>query len=84
MAYAIPLESCTEDVSQWFAVIHSDIVHFLVYTTSFITAEEMMAYKNLLSYDFFTSGWPATFLSFVLIVSCCITGPSLVLSAGSR
>ena len=47
--YALPRERYTEDVSQWPAVIHSDIVQYLVYTTSYVTTEEMRAYKSLQS-----------------------------------
>ena len=44
-------------MSQWPAVIHSDIVQYLVYTSSFVTAQEMRVYKSLQSNDFFISGW---------------------------
>ena len=62
-----------EDVSHWPNVEHNDIFHYLVYTTSFISAQEMRAYKSLQSYDFFISGW-------VQDVSCTtINGKSVVI-----
>ncbi|XP_077498776.1 uncharacterized protein LOC144109884 [Amblyomma americanum] len=39
------------------AVTHGDIVNYLVYCSSFVTLEEMKAFKSLEAHNYFTSGW---------------------------
>lgn len=36
---------------------YMDIAHYLVYTTSYVTAKEMKARKSLLAYKNFECGW---------------------------
>ncbi|KAH7956912.1 hypothetical protein HPB52_013512 [Rhipicephalus sanguineus] len=45
------------DASLLPSVAHGDIVTYLVFSTSFVTLEQMKAYKALESHNYFTSGW---------------------------
>lgn len=45
------------DVTEFPEVTHGDIVNYLVYSSSFITLEEMKAYKSMEAHNYFTSGW---------------------------
>ncbi|KAH7968814.1 hypothetical protein HPB52_011488 [Rhipicephalus sanguineus] len=44
------------DVSLLPSVAHGDIVNYLVFSTSFVTLDQMKAYKALESHNYFTSG----------------------------
>ncbi|KAH7940353.1 hypothetical protein HPB52_023540 [Rhipicephalus sanguineus] len=39
------------------SIAHGDIVNYLVFSTSFVTLDQMKAYKALESHDYFTSVW---------------------------
>ncbi|XP_037505679.1 uncharacterized protein LOC119382008 [Rhipicephalus sanguineus] len=45
------------DASLLPSVAHGDIVTYLVFSTSFVTLDQMKAYKALESHNYFTSGW---------------------------
>lgn len=45
------------DASLLPSVAHGDIVSYLVFSTSFVTLDQMKAYKSLESHNYFTSGW---------------------------
>ena len=54
--YALDKTDFGDDINKWPRVSYMDIVDYLVYTTGFITQEEMKAKKSLLAYKFFTDG----------------------------
>lgn len=41
----------------FYQISYADIVVYLLYTTSFITLEEVKIFKSLQSYKYFTAGW---------------------------
>ncbi|KAH7986311.1 hypothetical protein HPB49_026023 [Dermacentor silvarum] len=45
------------DASLLPSVAHGDIVNYLVFSTSFVTLDQMKAYESLESNNYFTSGW---------------------------
>ncbi|XP_037561626.2 uncharacterized protein LOC119440828 [Dermacentor silvarum] len=47
----------TIDVNVFPEVTHGDIVNYLVYSSSFVTLEEMKAFKSMEADNYFTSGW---------------------------
>ena len=38
-------------------IVYPDIFVYLIYTTSFVTSEEVRNYKGLASYKYFIAGW---------------------------
>lgn len=54
--YTIDKDHFSDDVGTWPRVCYMDIVNYLVYTTSFVTQEEMRAWKGLQSYKYFIDG----------------------------
>ena len=49
-----------EDIKKYYNYCifsYPDIIVYLLYTTSFVTLEEIRNYKSLQSYKYFTSGW---------------------------
>lgn len=50
------VDTCA-DLSGFPEVTHGDIVTYLVFAASFVTLEQMKAYKALESHNYFTSGW---------------------------
>ncbi|XP_049524012.1 uncharacterized protein LOC125945767 [Dermacentor silvarum] len=47
----------TMDVNVFPEVTHGDIVNYLVYSSSFVTREEMKAFISMEAHNYFTSGW---------------------------
>lgn len=52
-----PGTDTTTDVNALPEVTHGDIVNYLVYSSSFVTLQEMKAFKSLEAHNYFTSGW---------------------------
>ena len=50
---------------------HGDITVYLLYTTSFITLEEVKNYKSLQSYKYFTAGWVVQ-IRWKAYTDCCL------------
>ena len=48
---------CSEDLADYPSVEYPDIVNYLVLQTSWITGQQMKAYKSMDAYNFFVSGW---------------------------
>ncbi|KAH7973198.1 hypothetical protein HPB52_022757 [Rhipicephalus sanguineus] len=47
----------TTDADLLPATTYADIFNYLVFTTNYVTQEQMKAYKSLEAHNFFTSGW---------------------------
>ncbi|KAH7977265.1 hypothetical protein HPB49_000231 [Dermacentor silvarum] len=47
----------TMDVNVFPEVTHGDIVSYIVYSSGFVTLEEMKAFKSMEAHNYFTSGW---------------------------
>ncbi|KAH9359995.1 hypothetical protein HPB48_019309 [Haemaphysalis longicornis] len=45
------------DIAEFPEVTHGDIVKYFVYTSSFVTLEEMKAYKSMEAHNYLTCGW---------------------------
>jgi len=56
---SLPADVAIDSSLMFFFVCFSypDIVVYLLYTTSFVTLEEVKNYKSLQSFKYFTSGW---------------------------
>ncbi|XP_049513405.1 uncharacterized protein LOC125940835 [Dermacentor silvarum] len=52
-----PGTDTTTDINALPEVTHGDIVNYLVYSSSFVTLQEMKAFKSLEAHNYFTSGW---------------------------
>ena len=55
--YALTKADLVDDVGLWPAVTYMDIVNYMVLKTSFVTRDQMRAYKSLEAHAFFTNGW---------------------------
>ena len=51
---------CSEDLADYPSVEYPDIVNYLALQTSWITGQQMKAYKSMDAYNFFVSGWVNT------------------------
>lgn len=47
----------TSDVDIFPEICYGDIVNYLVFSASFLTLEEMKAFKSTEAHNYFTSGW---------------------------
>ena len=45
------------DVKEWPKLAYTDVVDYLVYTTSTYTREQVRAHKSLEAYKYFVAGW---------------------------
>ena len=55
--YMLKKSECSEDLADYPSVEYPDIVNYLVLQTSWITGQQMKAYKSMDAYNFFVSGW---------------------------
>lgn len=51
---------CSEDLADYPSVEYPDIVNYLALQTSWITGQQIKAYKSMDAYNFFVSGWVNT------------------------
>ena len=51
---------CSEDLADYPSMEYPDIVNYLALQTSWITGQQMKAYKSMDAYNFFVSGWVNT------------------------
>ena len=58
--YMLKKSECSEDLADYPSVEYPDIVNYLVLQTSWITGQQMKAYKSMDAYNFFVSGWVNT------------------------
>lgn len=50
-----PVLNTVTNVNEFPELMHRDIVNYLVYSSSFVTLEEMKAYKSIEAHNYFTS-----------------------------
>ena len=58
--YMLKESECSEDLADYPSVEYPDIINYLVLQTSWITRQQMKAYKSMDAYNFFVSGWVNT------------------------
>ena len=58
--YMLKKSECGENLMDYPSVEYPDIVNYLVLQTSWITGQQMRAYKSMDAYNFFVSGWVNT------------------------
>ena len=58
--YMLKKSECSENLADYPSVEYPDIVNYLVLQTSWITGQQMKAYKSMDAYNFFVSGWVNT------------------------
>ena len=51
---------CSEDLADYPSMEYPDLVSYLALQTSWITGQQMKAYKSMDAYNFFVSGWVNT------------------------
>ncbi|XP_068743560.1 uncharacterized protein [Montipora capricornis] len=61
--YVLKKSDCSDELASFPSVGYPDIVNYLVLQTSWITGEQMKAYKSMEAYNFFVSGWVNTILT---------------------
>ena len=55
--YMSKKSDCGKDLADYPSVEYPDIVNYLVLQISWITGQQMKAYKSMEAYNFFVSGW---------------------------
>ena len=55
--YLLKKSECSDELADFPAVEYPDIVNYLVLQTSWVTGQQMKAYKAMDAYNFFISGW---------------------------
>ena len=55
--YLLKISECSNEFADFPAVEYPDIVNYLVLQTSWVTGQQMKAYKAMDAYNFFISGW---------------------------
>ena len=58
--YVLKKSECSEDLADYQSVEYPVIVNYLVLQTSWITGQQMKAYKSMDAHNFFVSGWVNT------------------------